>query len=220
MWKKVISYIQEKFRTYRLPVRSPVFLLDNKENFSFRRFQPIVQGKNQQSKGEEGGYCVSITLFILQLFRQNCLETSSGCDANDTPWTEERFRSMLDTYLLISIGTGHIQTDIRGFNVAVMRRLDALAHRSDQLYWHPVYDSDDARQVPKDTMLKLFDSYSHKVIAQLNPQDIQKRRKTQQIIDTYRNKIYKDRRLITMKIYKSLMSQVKDKIYRLQGSQI
>jgi len=127
IWQNLMKAFNGVFRpntTVRFDVdRLPVFLLnllDKDGGFrAFRRFQPVVQGRNLTHRGETGGYCFSITLFILQLFRQNCYE---GQDA----WTSERLQLMLDTYLVISTATDEIQYEIRGFNVSAMRTLKAL----------------------------------------------------------------------------------------------
>lgn len=218
MWEQIISHIQTRLdrciRLVKLPVRSPVFLLDDEySRFSFRAFQPIVQSTNQQSRGEQGGYCVSVTLFILQLFRENCLETEYGCDTNITPWTPERFRMMLDTYLLISIGTGQIHSDLRGFNVAVMYRLGALKQLQRR---RRTYGEDTKREVSKQSMLKHVNSYSKQVIDRLDPQDTRKKRRIQQITDEYRQRIeslyWWD---LNMTTYKKIMSQLKDRLFCL-----
>lgn len=87
---------------------------------SFRRLQPHLQSKNV--KGEEGGYCVSVTLFMINLFTQNCFR--------GTQWTAERLTCLFDIYIIISTFSGQLHKDIRGFNVAVMRTLQTLQRLS------------------------------------------------------------------------------------------
>jgi len=101
--------------------QAPQFVLHStNQEMNLLHVQSIIELSNK--KQEEGGYCVSITLFLLDLFSQNC-----DLDPHlMKPWTIQRFQDMIKTYMLISQFTGSLSTDIRGLNVAVMKTMKSL----------------------------------------------------------------------------------------------
>lgn len=139
LWEDIVDEIQNQLRHYKDDISYkenthlqqllsynnillPNFPLSEAGRYLFRQFQRLVESENKKTEGETGGYCVSICLFILDLFKQNCFD--------ETPWTKDRMQSMIDTYLIISIMTRTIHSDIRGFNVSVFRTMNALRNLS------------------------------------------------------------------------------------------
>ena len=76
--------------------------------------QELMQGND--NKDVEGGLCVSVSLFVLDLYKQNI----------DRITSTEHFRDMIRWYITINLFSGTIQRDIRNFNVGVVRTLDTL----------------------------------------------------------------------------------------------
>jgi len=76
--------------------------------------QELMQGND--NKDVEGGLCVSVSLFVLDLYKQNI----------DRITSTEHFRDMIRWYMTINLFSGTIQRDIRDFNVGVARTLDTM----------------------------------------------------------------------------------------------
>jgi len=147
MWKDLITRIcrdligkASPLRLSRfIPSNQPFVLLSDRSLHRYRWFQYWVEFLNES--WEKGGYCVIIALFIVELFRLNACSTVFDQDSlypppqKSTirhepfpikPWTAEQMTIMVELYIIISMMTGQLQPQLKGFEVAIFRRIKTL----------------------------------------------------------------------------------------------
>lgn len=104
---------------------SPVFLFKDAHDRPYRSMHSKLI---DMERGEIEGYCVTLVLYLVDLFRQNaCLVGYVGQQREKRPVTKRlfsryigpRLQELFDIYLIISQATGQMAKDLRGFNAAL-----------------------------------------------------------------------------------------------------
>ena len=136
MWQKIMHRLARDLTAVSVfrQRREPVCVLRDADERPYRKMHSVFLQSTTTTF--DSGYCVTIVLLLVELFRQNTcfLEypyhpqkvVKFPHGGQNKQWTAQRLRSLYDIYTVISQATGHLQKDLEGFNVALANSQDAM----------------------------------------------------------------------------------------------